>query len=329
MESTFIAETVGAVENIATLQDLDNMAVGDFIAVGDGRVVIGIDSTPASISDVKEVMFITKTADRKFRNSVSIPREAIRSLNYQAYSAPVAKVITIGGTTALLALNIPATGEANITVKNLSYNHNIATQRLNVSITKRGTESVLAFVNRLVAKLNVSNTAVPFFTAAKVEATVGADTFYGITITAANDSVDLDIHMDGILEFAPKRVTTQPKNGLGKGADVLRMEQESSKNLGNHGYIENTDLWFNMPMEAVASANYNGFSLAWAGIAIRSISKATVVANNTMSIFVPTTSDATPFNVLFALIIGNTYEPVGGFETGTQTDSNAIDETKS
>lgn len=322
MESTFIAKTVGAVATITSLQTLDSMISGDIIAVGDGRKVIGKGSVVADLSDIKEVMFITKTAEGKFRNSVSIPREAIRSLNYQVYSAPQATVVTIGGITEPVALDIPQTGEANITVSNLSYNHNVATQRMNVSIDKRGFETPEAFVDRLVAKLNVANTNVPFFTAAKVKD--GTSAFLGITITAVDESIDLNISLDGILEFASKVVTTAPKFALGKGADVRRMEQESSKNLGNHGYIENTDLWFNMPMQSNIADNYNGFTIDWAGVAIRSISKATVVANNTMSIFIPTTATAADFKAFFALIIGNTYEPIGGFETGTQTDENTI-----
>lgn len=322
MESTFIAKTVGAIATVANLQALDSLPVGALIAVGDGRVVIGVGSVAADISDVKEIMFLTKTGDGKFRTSVNIPRTSIRSLNYQAYSAPVAPVVTIGGITAGLALDIPQKGEANITVNNLSYNHNIATQRKNVSIEKRATETPEAFVDRLVVKLNENNNDLNFFTAAKVKD--GTSAYLGITITAINEDVDLSISLGGILEYASKITTTYPKFATGKGADVLRMEQESSKNLGNGGYVENTDLWFNMPMEASTALNYDGFTLSWAGIAIRSISKATVVANNTFSLFVPTTSDEAPFKALFALILGNTYEPVGGFETTTQTDDNAI-----
>lgn len=327
MESTIIAKAVGTIANIASLQALDSLGVGDLIAVGDGRVVIGAGSTAAMISDVKEVMFLTKTDDGKFRTSVNIPRAHIRSLNYQAYSAPASKVVTIGGITEPVTLDIPQTGEANITISNLSYNHNIATQRFNVSIDKRGFETPEAFVDRLVAKLNVSNTNVPFFTAAKVKDVTSK--FLGITITAANEAVDLNISLDGILEFASKVTTTEAKLATGKGADVLRMEQEASKNLGNHGYVSNTDLYFNMPMQAKAGLNYNGFTLSWAGIATRSISKSTVVANNTLSLFVATGDAIAAFKTLLALIVGNTYEPVGGAETGTQTDDNAIDGVKS
>jgi hypothetical protein len=301
------------------------MIVGDLIAIGDGRKVIGVGSAAADLSDIKEVRFMTKVANGRFKTSVPIARKNITSINRADYSAPQNKVITLGGVTEPLSFDIPTTGEGNITARNLSYNHTIATQRVNVSVEKLASETPEQYIDRVVAKLNASPGNNPdFFIAEKVVS--GA--YLGITITTANEHVDLDVTMDGIFEGASKRVTQNARVSLGKGADVVAMERDYNKNQGDGGYVELTELWYANPIEASAGVNYNIFTLAWEGVATRG-TKTSQVANNTLALAVPTTESITPFGTLLALIFGNTYEPVGGFETATQTDNNPINQTQS
>jgi hypothetical protein len=324
MENLLVVKQIGAIATIASIAELDDMIVGDLIAVGDGREIIGVGSAAADLTSLKEIKFITKLADGKFRVSAPINRFNITSYSEQLYSAPQNKVVRIGGITALLTLNIPSTGEGNITVRNLSYDHTIATQRINASVTKNANETPEAYVDRVIAQLNtaMTNTGNVFATAAKV--IDGTNTFLGITFTCANEHVDLALSLDGIFAGVVPVTTTEAKCGLGKGTDILAMEKDYTKNLGNSGYVELPDLWYSAPNQVDSALNFNVITLGWDGIASTATTNRQV-ARNTMTFAAPTASTFATITAFFQLILGNTYAMVGGAEPGDEPDTNAID----
>lgn len=271
MDNILVVTKAGNVAGLANTGELNELAIGDLIAIGDGHVFIGADSTIDVLSAVKEVVFLVKTADKKFRRSVSIPREYITNFNIQEYSAPQNKIVRVGGITSVLRLEIDDSsfGEANVSIRNMSYDHTVSTQRINVSLLKRVSETGVAFVQRLVAEINkaMAKQALSFGTATFIQGVDPDDINTGFTFETANPHVDLAIALDGLLLGASVVTTQEAKVSFGKGEDVLAMEKNLSKHLGNSNYEQLTDLWYKEPFVANPATNYDMATLRWDGMA--------------------------------------------------------------
>ena len=239
------------------------MVPKDLLIVGDGHTLIGLGTVvPAG---VQAVQFLVKQKNGDIRSSVSIPRRNIRRLNVQYATSPQLQVQRIGGTALGTGLVIPSTGEANLLIKNMSYNHAIATQRVSLSVQKKASETAEAFIDRVVAEGNAAMAlqAYPFATLAKV----GSAPNFAITFTVADTNVDLSVGVDGIFADYPAEVITEMKVGMGAGTDILAMEKEMSRHLGNSNYEKNPDLWYKGEFQVNPNDQYDVITLNWEGIA--------------------------------------------------------------
>lgn len=306
MENILVAKKAIDVSTYANLKEaLDAAAVGDIIGVGDGRVLLGTNTVTADLFGIRSVQFVVKLGITNFRTSVSIPRENIKTWNIQLHTSAVNAVYRLGGTTALTSLVIPSIGEGNLILKNLSYNHAIPTQRVSYSVTKKSTETVEAFIDRVVLELNELSALQikPFYTAVKV----GSAPNFGIDFTTSDTSVDLSISRDGIFMDAAFSQTVSANPPLGAGADVVRMEKDMSRHQGNHGYVENTDLWYKTPLVAKEDLIYEIGTLSWEGIA-PARTALMPVASNTLSFAVSDEDDRDSVFDLVALVAGQVDE---------------------
>ena len=332
MENLFVVKTLGA-GTIADINELDEMVVGDLVAVGDGHKLIKTGSVAADLTGIDTIKFITKLADGRFRTSAPIHRRPLTVYNEQLYVAGQPKIIRVGGITEALGLVIPSEGEGNIGVQNLSYNHAIATQRVNVSLVKKAWQTPEQYVDAVVAELNASAArvavdGVPFFVAAKINDAGGPPaTYFGITFTFANEHIDPAIQLDGIFEGAAKVTTQEAVVALGKGSDILAMEKDFTRNLGNAGYVQLPDLWYSNPNESSASANYNVATIGWQGVSPHGATSSMTVAQNSLTFAVPTTSTFATITAFLQLIFSTAYIAAGGSVIGDVPDTNAIDNT--
>ena len=239
------------------------MSPYDLLVVGDGHTLIGLGT--AVLEGIQDVQFLVKLKNGDIRSSVSIPRRNIRRLNVQDYTSPQLQVQRIGGTAAGTGLVIPSTGEGNLLLKNMSYNHSIATQRVSLSVQKKASETAEQYIDRVVAEVNAAMAlqAYPFATAAKV----GASPDFAITFTVADTNVDLSVGVDGIFADYPAEVITEMKVAIGAGKDLLAMEKEMSRHLGNGNYEKNPDLWYKGEFQINPAFIYDVATLNWEGIA--------------------------------------------------------------
>lgn len=266
----------------ATVEEaVAGMAAYEFVVVGDGHTLIGVNSLVPD--GVEAVQLLVKLPNGDVRSSVSIPRRNITRLNLQTSTAAQLQVLRIGGTTSGTGLVIPSTGEANLLIKNMSYNHSIATQRVSLSVQKRATETAEQFIDRVVAEGNAAMAmqSSPFATLAKV----GVSPNFGITFTVANTDVDLSVGVDGIFANYPATTITPMKVAFGAGKDVLAMEKEMSRHLGNGNYEKNADLWYKAAFVANVDDTYDILTLNWEGIA-PTPTNSIKVANNSLTIAV-------------------------------------------
>lgn len=273
MENILVTTQAVAAVDTAVDVALAGMTVGDLIIVADGKGVVGAGQTVPS--GTKEVMFFTKLNTGEIRNTVSIPLDQITHINHQNSVAGVNRVLTTP------TLVIPSIGEGNITLKNLSYNHTISTQRIVFSLTKKSTETAEAYIDRVVAGLNAAMAlqSTPFCVVSKV--TAGLD--FSLRFTSSNTDVDLFVGVDGIFaDFAPT-VTTDAVAPIGAGKDVYNMEVDMSRHLGNGGYVENTDLWFKVKPQANIAERYFISTINWRGI-VSTPQSTKVVAQNSLAI---------------------------------------------
>ena len=239
------------------------MTAKQLLIVGDGHTLIGAATVvPQGVQDVQ---FLVKLKNGDIRSSVSIPRRNIRRLNVQSANSGRLKVLRIGGVALGTGLVIPSTGEGNILLKNMSYNHAIATQRVSVSVQKKASETAEQYIDRVVAEVNAAMAlqAYPFATAAKV----GASPDFAITFTVADTNVDLSVGVDGIFADYPAETIVSMRVPIGDGKDILAMEKEMSRHLGNSNYVENNDLWYKGEMQANPNDVYDVITLNWEGIA--------------------------------------------------------------
>lgn len=324
MENILILKKVAAVAGFANIPAaMDGIVAGDLIAVGDDKKLLGSGSLAADLVGVRYVQFFTKLINggtNQIRSSVPIDREAILRYNYQTAKDAVLGVATLGGITAPLALVIPSTGNTGLVLRNMSYNHTIASERVSSSFTKKASETAEVFVDRVVAELNAQQAllAVPFVTVAKVVS--GAN--LGITFTNTNSNVDFSLSINGFLEGSAYSITTQPVAPIGAGADIVNLEKDFSRHRGYQGYAELGDLWYTQPLAASASLKYHVATLKWNGIA-ETPTSSFIAATNHLQFAVDTTLDNGAITVdAFLKIIANvaTTTPI---ETDTEATDNA------
>lgn len=266
MENILILKKVASKAGFANIPAaMDGIAIGDLIAVGDDKILLGADMVIGDLAGIRTVQFFTKLSTNTIRSSVPIDRDTITRFNYQAPKAAVQGVTTLGGVTAPLALVIPSTGDTGLVLRNLSYNHTIASERVSTSFTKKASETAEAFVDRVVAEINIQQSylTIPFIIAAKV--VTGAN--LGITFTTTNSNVDFDLSLNGFLAGSSVVVTTQPVAPIGAGIDILNMEKDFSRHRGNQGYAELGDLWYKQPTETGANLTYKVSTIKWDGMA--------------------------------------------------------------
>ena len=266
MENLLVVDSVVDVvgESYTTIEAaVAGMTAKQLLIVGDGHTLIGAATVvPQGVQDVQ---FLVKLENGDIRSSVSIPRRSIRRVNLQYATNGIKKVLRIGGTALGTGLVIPSTGEGNILLKNMSYNHAIATQRVSVSVQKKATETAEQYIDRVVAEVNAAMAlqAYPFATAAKV----GSSPDFAITFTVADTDVDLSVGVDGIFADYPAETITEMKVPIGAGKDILAMEKEMSRHLGNGNYEKNPDLWYKGEFQANPNDVYDVITLNWEGIA--------------------------------------------------------------
>jgi hypothetical protein len=326
MENMFVVKRLPAAADTASL---DGMEAGDLIALADGSKIICRDTAAATLTERDMIQFVAKNADGSFKTSVPIPRRAINNYLLQVATADVQGNYLIGGTTAETGLDIPNEGEGNITLSNNSYNHAIKTQRINVSVTKKAGETVPTYLGKVRDALNaaMSKQAKPFGVVTLVTTNISSVDYYALRVVTTDSNVDLSIGLDGIFAGQNRQVVAYPKVGLGLGADVVKMEKEFSRNRGNAGFIENSELWYGEPLQASASATYTMATLTWEGVA-KNVTNFKSVANN-VCVFAFDTSTYTLAHVtaFFTLLLSSTYLLVGGSVEGNPSDNNSVDGT--
>ncbi len=321
MENILILKKVATVVGYANIPAaMDGIAIGDLIAVGDDKKLLGSASVAADLVGVRFIQFFTKLSTNTIRSSVPVDRECITRYNYQTAKDAVLQVATLGGVTAPLGLVIPTTGETGLVLRNMSYNHTIAAERVSSSFTKKASETAEAFVDRVVAELNAQQALLfkPFVTAAKV--VTGAN--LGITFTNTYSDVDFSLSINGFLEGSAYSITTQPVAPIGAGVDILNMEKDFSRHRGYQGYAELGDLWYTQPTETLTTRKYNVATLKWDGIA-ETPSTSFKAATNHLQFAVDTTLDNGTITVdAFLRIVANvaTTTPI---ETDTEATDNA------
>jgi len=257
MENVFVISAVGTKE-ASTTASIEGLAARELIVLGTNNVVL---EDPADCVGVDAFCLTTKLTSGKFRTSAIIKRRNIVSITKKDYVAAVLPVFRLAdGTTGL---NVETTGEGEIAVFNKSYNRNINTQRVSSNVTKKTAETPAVYLARVVADLNAQASAlsVPFFSAALANS--GSN--YFINITALTREADISIKCDGMFEGTLITNPTAAVVGNGYGADIVALEKDFSKHLGNQGYEKLTDLWYNAPTEAVASQNYDLLVITWKG----------------------------------------------------------------
>lgn len=311
MDNIFIVNDVVDLTGVTTLSEaLAALNPGELLAVGDG---VNFTAT-AFNTGVNEVQFFTRLKNGDLHCSVPIRRTNITRVNTQTAVAGQKRVVRIGGTGVGAGLVIPSTGEGNITFRNLSYNHAIPTQRVNFSFNKRATETPSAFLDRVVTEINntMALQAKAFISATKLGVTD-----FALQFTTSDPFVDLSIQLDGIFEGYEVVEIQALILPIGRGEDILAVELELTKHLGNHGYAELNDLWYKGQLQADPSLNYDVVTLNWRGIG-ETPTSAMQVASNTLQFATPTTEgNLAPIAALI--------NAAGGFSAIVDVDSDATD----
>jgi len=314
MEDIFVLKNV--VSSITAVAALNTIAAGELVVLGDGKVIL--DGTAGQAQDIKRVQFIVKKDDGTVHTSVPILRRSVDYVNWQYYRAPVNGVFVI----PYASITDSTVGEFDFTIMNKSHNHTINTERRNVNLTKKSTETTAQFLARVVVKLNnpYPSGQVPNWYVASTSTT-------NLTITLSNPHVDLAIGTRGIAAGVTGTYTTAPVPGIGVGTDVQAMEKDYTRYKGNDGVIENSDLWFNYNPDAVGSGTY---SIATIGFTSENDSPTVkrFSARNTIAIAYPSAATAlqTRLAAILAQVFGLGWSGTDNAEPGSNVpDTSEVD----
>lgn len=269
-----------------TVADLTTGQIGLFLYSTDegaAPVLKGTEVTNAELKAAKAIQFIKKNAT-DFEASLVIPIRETFDRNYQAYVAPVAGVFKLGDNAAVeTALTIPADGEGNIRLTDLTTTYQVDAFPANISVTKKTNETPVQYLNRVVAAINKDAKASQLVTAS-LETAAGR---HQIKLVTKDPLTKLGIATDGI--FEPYQAITVTARVIGKGtyAQMSAIEKELTVFKGNGNYTVDNDLYYKEPMKSIVGTNYNTMSVTWTAVARPTHSTTMMVANPNQLICVP------------------------------------------
>lgn len=286
MEKILIGSTIPVLTS-KTLADLTVGQIGMLLYNQDeskAPIVVGSEVTNAQLVAARGVQFVRRDTADSFDSSVVIPNKTRRNINYQAYVAGVAGVFKLGDNGAAgTSLTFTDNGEGNIRFADLTNTYQDQFFPANISLTKKSTETVLQYLNRLVTKINSDPVAKTLVTASIETATAN----YQMKLVSASSDIKLGIATDGILAPFQPSIVTERKLAKGTGAQMSKIEQDLTVFKGNGNYIDNGDLYYKEPLKANVGENYNTLSLSWTGMAQPTVSTSMFVANANILICMP------------------------------------------
>ena len=286
MEKILIGSTIPVLTS-KTLADLTVGQIGMLLYNQDeskAPIVVGNEVTNAQLVAARGVQFVRRDTADSFDSSVVIPNKTRRNINYQAYVAGVAGVFKLGDNGAAgTSLTFTDNGEGNIRFADLTNTYQDQFFPANISLTKKSTETVLQYLNRLVTKINSDPVAKTLVTASIETAT----TNYQMKLVSASSNIKLGIATDGILAPFQPIIVTARRLAKGTGAQMSKIEQDLTVFKGNGNYMDNGDLYYKEPLKANVGENYNTLSLSWTGVAQPTTSTTMFVANANILICMP------------------------------------------
>lgn len=307
---------------ITGANELDELVVGAFAILNEKGAIV-----PAGILAVTDpVLLDSKTVQIAHNRAGTVqivnlvPRKDLKALHRVNYRAAVKPVITLGGTSAALALTFTSVGEANIQIKDTSYSNSGNFGFKNVSVYKKSYMTNEETVDALVAKLNAE---VTFITAAKVG---GGTANMGITVTPKEDNVSIGASLSGMFEGNSIATTTAMVQSIGSYADILAMEKDASTEQGNSNFIDYTNEHYSQPFGADSTKNYDAITLHWEGTHATATNTKNVMFNNlTLAVesgaaTLTTTAIMAILNPIFTAVFSTTSGAEGAADDGTDLD---------
>lgn len=286
MEKILIGSTIPDLTS-KTLADLTVGEIGMLLYNQDeskAPIVVGSEVTKAQLVAARGVQFVRRDTADSFDSSVVIPNKTRRNINYQAYVAGVAGVFKLGDNGAAgTSLTFTDNEEGNIRFADLTNTYQDQFFPANISLTKKSTETVLQYLNRLVTKINSDPVAKTLVTASIETAT----TNYQMKLVSASSNIKLGIATDGILAPFQPIIVTARRLAKGTGAQINKIEQDLTVFKGNGNYIDSGDLYYKEPLKSNVGTNYNTLSLSWTGVAQPTTSTTMFVANANILICMP------------------------------------------
>ena len=286
MEKILIGSTIPVLTS-KTLADLTVGEIGMLLYNQDeskAPIVVGSEVTNAQLVAARGVQFVRRDTADSFDSSVVIPNKTRRNINYQAYVAGVAGVFKLGDNGAAgTSLTFTDNEEGNIRFADLTNTYQDQFFPANISLTKKSTETVLQYLNRLVTKINSDPVAKTLVTASIETAT----TNYQMKLVSASSNIKLGIATDGILAPFQPIIVTARRLAKGTGAQMSKIEQDLTVFKGNGNYMDNGDLYYKEPLKANVGETYNTLSLSWTGMAQPTVSTSMFVANANILICMP------------------------------------------
>lgn len=286
MEKILIGSTIPVLTS-KTLADLTVGEIGMLLYNQDeskAPIVVGSEVTNAQLVAARGVQFVRRDTADSFDSSVVIPNKTRRNINYQAYVAGVAGVFKLGDNGAAgTSLTFTDNEEGNIRFADLTNTYQDQFFPANISLTKKSTETVLQYLNRLVTKINSDPVAKTLVTASIETAT----TNYQMKLVSASSNIKLGIATDGILAPFQPIIVTERRLAKGTGAQINKIEQDLTVFKGNGNYIDSGDLYYKEPLKSNVGTNYNTLSLSWTGVAQPTTSTTMFVANANILICMP------------------------------------------
>ena len=241
---------------ITTVQTINTLKAGSYIMLVDEVI-----TTPTDIKKGERFQIIvglagTTAGMQKTMASVPIRKASVLGVSHDVWAADVKGTWTISGAN----LTADSEGEAHLVLNDHSYNRTIQNSKLVVTLNKTKGETVAAFLQRTVDKINAK--AVKGYNLPFVVATLASTT---ITLVVQDANIDFTISRDGL--FATSAVVNTVKAGpsITRTSDLIASEKEYRGNLGNGNYEKLTDAWFSMPLQTVANVNYDIFNIRFKG----------------------------------------------------------------
>lgn len=304
---------------IAGVTEVNQLAAGAIaVFASESNVLLTAANVVASIADKKGVWVAVGSGDATKGADTSIITKRL-GVDYRkkAYVAPVKafKVIgegaTNGGATPPGALNEPATlvagDEAFIRITDTT--PGVLTTGTNIkrySYVVRTGDTIAIVVAALVAAINADIDSI-------VTATDIASV--GIGLVTKNFGVTFAITLDGILSASTIDESENPlsvtdsiaiKYGNGTYAQVAKLEDLFSAQLGNTNKVYQAGLWWSKTAKADSAATYDMYVISWMGTKERpSSGSLPTVAHELMVVMPPAATQQAAFESVMAEVFGN------------------------